>query len=423
MKILWITSIALPEHMMVIGCKGSVFGGWLTGLLFHLRRIPDLEIAVASPMSCRRFSKIEHDGVIFYSIPRSNRKLTQSIINDFQQAEKDFAPDVIHVHGSEYYQGRICADQYLKTPAVLSIQGILSGACEWSNGNLLQSELPFSLKELIRHHTLTDRRKAWQKRAEEEKHILQGFDFLAGRTEWDHAYVKWLNPEARYFHAGEILRPAFYRQDGKWSLPSMRRHSIFANLSSDPLKGGHILLRACELLSKHYPDLILNCTGIVRHQSRLLRTFIGNSYEAYLDRLVDQTGMRTRVHFKGYMTEEEMREELCSCHTFVSTSFIDNSPNALGEAQIMGVPIVATRVGGVESMVVNGKTGLLCMSGDPYVLAEKIDNIWQNDILAEKLSGAERTIAAERHSPQKIVDEVVKIYQEVAAVPPQKEKI
>ncbi len=408
--------MALPEHMTAMGGKGSVFGGWLTGLLSYLRKIPELEIAIACPVECRCFSKIEHDGVIFYSIPGNNRKLTRNMINDFQQAGNDFVPDVIHIHGSEYFQGRICTEKYLKAPAVLSLQGVMSGCYNWNNGNLFQEELPFSLKEFLRCQTLTKRRNAWRKRAEEEKHILQGFRFLAGRTEWDHTYVKWLNPEARYFHAGEILRSAFYQQNEKWNLHSVRRHSIFANLSNDPLKGGHILLRACELLSKRYPDLILNCTGIVRHQSELRRIFIGNSYEAYLDQLLEQTGMREQVHFKGHIPEEMIKEELRRCHTFVSASFIDNSPNALGEAQILGVPVVATRVGGVDSMVHDGETGLLCMSGDPYILAKKIDNIWQNDILAKELSASGRAVAEERHSPKRIVHEMLEIYKEVAAV-------
>jgi len=61
----------------------------------------------------------------------------------------------------------------------------------------------------------------------------------------------------------------------------------------------------------------------------------------------------------GSLEVNEMVEAMKISRFMVHPSYIDNSPNSICEAQILGLPVVATNVGGVESLIENGKTGLL----------------------------------------------------------------
>jgi len=66
----------------------------------------------------------------------------------------------------------------------------------------------------------------------------------------------------------------------------------------------------------------------------------------------------------GALNAQQMTEELAMSHVFVSPSFIDNSPNAVSEAQLIGMPVISTYTGGVPSLIEEGQTGLFFQTGD-----------------------------------------------------------
>ena len=84
-------------------------------------------------------------------------------------------------------------------------------------------------------------------------------------------------------------------------------------------------------------------------------------------------------------------------HVFVCPSFIENSPNSVGEAQLLGIPCIASFVGGVSDMVVDGETGLLYRFEEVEMLAAAVCRIFTDDKFAKRLSvdliGASREIS------------------------------
>src|SRR5206468_524360 len=81
---------------------------------------------------------------------------------------------------------------------------------------------------------------------------------------------------------------------------------------------------------------------------------------------------RRNLEFLGLKGAEEIAKCHLDAQVFVLPSENENSPNALAEAMVSGMPVIATRVGGIPSMIEDGKTGLLVALNNHIELAEKI---------------------------------------------------
>jgi glycosyltransferase involved in cell wall biosynthesis len=98
----------------------------------------------------------------------------------------------------------------------------------------------------------------------------------------------------------------------------------------------------------------------------------------------------------------------------VLCSLSEGSPNALLEAMAAGVPVVATRVGGVPEIVVHEESALLIEPGDTEGLTRSLDRVLTDRTLAEKLIQAARNRVREHHTPQARVARLASIYRDVA---------
>lgn len=108
-----------------------------------------------------------------------------------------------------------------------------------------------------------------------------------------------------------------------------------------------------------------------------------------------------------------MMRQMQRAHVFLSPSSIDNSPNAIGEATMIGIPIVTTPVGGVTSFLKDEETALFAPAGDPYMIAYQIKRIFDNDNLAITLSKNAQKIALERHDIDKTTKQYLNIYRQI----------
>jgi glycosyltransferase involved in cell wall biosynthesis len=107
-----------------------------------------------------------------------------------------------------------------------------------------------------------------------------------------------------------------------------------------------------------------------------------------------------------------MAERFLQSHVFVLPSYVENSPNSLGEAMMVGTPSVVSYCGGVGS-IVDDESALIFPIGDSQMLAFQIDRIFQSDALACELSDGARRIAGDRHDVEKTTDSYINIYEKV----------
>jgi glycosyltransferase involved in cell wall biosynthesis len=223
-----------------------------------------------------------------------------------------------------------------------------------------------------------------------------------GRTAWDRAHLRSVNPSAKYYHVGEILRRDF--KEYCWNISRCERHTVVYTNAGEPRRGVEVLLRALQIIQRHIPDAKLRLGGVGDRRG----------YHRFLRRTIAESGLSKSVELLGYMDGSAMSKELSRAHVFATASYADNSPNSLCEAMQVGLPCVATYVGGIPSLIKDRQTGLLFPAGDAPVLAEAISQVFRDDDFAIGLGRAARIEASERHAPQRVVTQLLNAYGDVA---------
>ena len=166
-----------------------------------------------------------------------------------------------------------------------------------------------------------------------------------------------------------------------------------------PQKGFDVLLRAMSLLIKreHPCDLILAGDGMEH---------------AALKRLADQLSLGDHVIFPGRVDHPTALRLFAGCELFVLPSRHEPFGIVNLEAMAAGKPVVATRVGGVPEIVVEGENGLLVAPEDPEALAEAIGRLLDDEALRRRL-GVTGRAKAQRFSWTAIADEYLNVYRAV----------
>lgn len=166
------------------------------------------------------------------------------------------------------------------------------------------------------------------------------------------------------------------------------------------LKGNDLILRTAKILKDFGFDFEWRVAGNK------------NSF-SFFEHIIGLRHSDLNINLLGFINANEVAKELSEADVYVHTSIIDNSPNSLCEAQLIGCPVIATNVGGIPQLVDNGKTGLLFPYNEPHTLAFTLMNIFGNKIQLEKLSKNEISASIIRHDEQKIMHRLIDIYSEI----------
>jgi len=381
-------------------------GGWMAALLGRMLK------DTGHSFACVSFGKTEkvlasHDNRIDCFIMPGNLfdRTSDHTLHAYRDLAGQWRPDLVHIHGTEAAYGLLTARGMVKCPALISLQGLMGPYSSWYHyfGNN-------SILEIVRMHRCVEilsMRGHWTgflragNIAQREKEIITGNRFFMGRTAWDRAYIRALNPSAAYYHGGELMRDAFWQE--RWSIGrARRRRIIFTNAGGYPRKGTETLLEAVKLLQPDFPDIQVGIAGSISRRS---------GYGRYVRRRIADLG-HTAIEL-GQLSAADMAKEMVKSHVFVSPSYIDNSPNAVCEAQLVGMPVISTYTGGVPSLVEHRRTGLFFPTGDAPMLAARLREIFDDDDLAVQLGGNAHTVAVRRHNPDSIVRETLTAYENV----------
>jgi len=173
----------------------------------------------------------------------------------------------------------------------------------------------------------------------------------------------------------------------------------------EPLKGIDILIRGMALITD---------------KSKVRLLIVGGDEEAgpEFDRLTaiaDEVGVRDLLTFAGSVPHDQMPNYYRSADVVVMPSFSESFGLVAVEAMASGVPVVVSRVGGLASTVVDGRTGYLIPWRCPEPFAEKIDLLLRNDSLRKALgtAGVERMRA---YSWDSVSEQLADLYDEILGI-------
>jgi glycosyltransferase involved in cell wall biosynthesis len=163
-------------------------------------------------------------------------------------------------------------------------------------------------------------------------------------------------------------------------------------------KGQTVLLSAFRILSDSLPGLSLKIAGEGEEREELRKQAVS-------------LGIEPQVEFSGYVRDVwEVYKEL---DVFVLPSHTEGIPLALLEAMAAGVPVVATRVGGVPEIVRDGQDGLLVPPRDPEAAAVAIRRILCEPTLRKTLSVNGRERVARHFSLGAMTESYFALYRKV----------
>jgi glycosyltransferase involved in cell wall biosynthesis len=183
-----------------------------------------------------------------------------------------------------------------------------------------------------------------------------------------------------------------------------------ANVSREP---GLVLFSGrCEV-GKGIFDL-LDAAGILRAQVPGLRIeCAGDGDIGKVERRAAALGLAARVKMRGWLSRCAGDELLSRASVFVLPSYAEGLPMSLLEAMAAGCPVVATPVGGIPDLVIDGVNGLLVPVGDPRALSEALARILHDSELARRLGRAARSTIESRYTAERSVDRLEQVYAEL----------
>ncbi len=418
MRVLWITNIILPPLCGHLGVAAPVVGGWMySSAKALLAGSDDIELAVATVYDGDKLQEHDIDGIKYFLLPmcgRSRTKYLRHMEPLWKKISAGYRPHLVHLHGTEFPFGLalLKADPELRT--VASLQGIVSAYGRYYTANIPFSDIfaSVTLRDVVRMDTIWHGQREFNRRGGMERDILGSVDHIIGRTSWDKAHAWAINPQAQYHFCNETLRDEFYKYT--WSYEKCEPHTIFLSQAGYPIKGLHQVLKAMPLVLKSYPDARLvvagqDITGGKSLLSRLKRT----GYGSYISRLIRRYGLEEKVTFTGFLDERQICEQYLKANIFVCPSSIENSPNSLGEAQLLGVPCLASYVGGVPDMM-RGDESHMYRFEEVEMLARKICELFESH--DDELLAKMRERALQRHDKMTNAVRLAEIYRKICNI-------
>lgn len=419
MKVLWLTNIILPEIANQISAPKPCGGGWIVGMANQITRINDVSLSVCFPiMNSHKIITGKLNNIAFYGFPNDNALPTvynEKVEICLKKIINKAKPDIIHIYGTEYPHTlamvRICEKLRIADKVVINLQGLCSIISQhYLCGIPIAARLFPSVRDVLKNDGFHRQSGNFMKRGTYEIEALKKVKYFIGRTDWDRACSNQINPSAKYFFCNEILRDEFYKHE--WCMQNCEKHSIFISQAAYPVKGFHFLLQALPVIIDRFPDTQVYVAGQNFVHTKQYK-WKNNSFGKYILKLIKKYHLEDYVTFTGSLDEKEMCERYIKSNVFVSPSSIENSPNSVGEAMLLGVPVVSSDVGGVKNLLTHGKEGFLYQHDAPYMLAHYVCEIFANDELALKFSNNARERAKITHNKEANVKTLIDIYNQI----------
>lgn len=429
MKVLWLCNIMLPFIAKSLGHKMVVKEGWLSGLsskLIQKKEDNNITLAICFPASDDfKFATGDHSlfikdsvkGVTYYAFREDTvhpEKYDASMEGSLLAIVKDFEPDIVHIFGTEYPHTLAMAKAFNRPERTLvGIQGLCGAIAEE-----YMADLPISIqkkktfRDMLKKDGLLEQQQKFVQRGKYEKEALALVGHVTGRTDFDREQTKKLAPQAKYHFMNETLRDEFYHDN--WNIDRIQRYSLFLSQGNYPIKGLHYVLDILPEMIEKYPEMVVYVAGdmITANQSMKDKIKI-SGYGKYLLNLIKKNKLEDHVKFLGKLNSDKICARYLKTHVFLCPSAIENSPNSVGEAMLLGVPVVSADVGGIHNLLTNNKDGILYDKNKPQQMKEAILRIFEDDKLAMSFSSNARAHANETHDAEKNYRRLLEIYHEI----------
>lgn len=311
---------------------------WMPVLLEELRAVAGLSLHVmVLRNNIARSHSFERHGVNYHvlKIPRMTRASSLFLVDTLvlKRALGRIRPDVVHAWGTE--RGAALVASRLGYPYLVTIQGLLT----W-----YQQIIPFTVYDSFV--------------AKLEQVALRRARWATTEAVFSAQYLRERYPQLNVMQVEHAPQRSFHQVERR---PQSKPLRFLTVGTLDYRKGSDLLFRALNQLLPQFPFEVV---------------VVGGSGGVFIDRLRAELspGLWERVRFRTGLSPAEVGQELAVATLKILPTRADTSPNAVKEAVVAGVPVVASRIGGIPDYVRPGENGLLFESGDLVSLVGAIQS-------------------------------------------------
>ena len=382
MKVLWVINQCIPAIARDLNIEVPNKEGWLTGLSERILEDKDnkIELSVFFNTDYAHSGLHEDSSIKSYGYCDDVEMAWEydfHLEKEFGGILEIFKPDIVHIFGTEYpHTLAVCRAFNNPKRTLIGIQGLCSVYADHYFDGLPDDVINAStLRDSLKKDNIKEQQKKFVLRGQNEIEAIKLAGNITGRTDWDRKHTGEINPEAEYYFMNETLRSVFY--DGKWDFEKCEKHSLFASQGDYPIKGLHVLLKALPKIKKDYPDVKLYVSGnkITGEDSFKKKILIG-SYGKYILKLIKEGGLEENVVFLGSLDASKMKERFLKSNAFISPSMMENSPNSVGEAMLLSMPVITSDVGGVRNLL-NDEEGFIYPPLDEDLLVRAVKKCFE----------------------------------------------
>ncbi len=389
MKVAWFAPYPPQYFSDQLNLTRNVVGQpstWIVTLSKALKEYCDIDLHIIS--LAREISSnqsISVDGIHYHFIKPPNGYFRVCTLLQWDRIRlkhelKMLKPDIVHAHGTE--QAYAYAAVTSGFPAIVTMQGIITELFKVEPLKPNWKKFSYCIIQFIERYT-----------------VKKGKYFIA-KTPFAENFINSISANTVIYNLPNPMPKVFFNVE---CINTSEAFKIVFVGTLSRAKGIEELLASMSFLIKDCPNIYLKIIGHTK------TPYVDN----FIKPLIREYGLEEHVDLAGFMRPEEIAKEFESAAILVLPSYMETSPNVVSEAMVAGVPVIASNVGGIPSLIEDGKTGLLVKPGDPVALADKIKNLFQNPEARRRLGDNAKHIARKKHGPEIIARETYKIYETV----------
>lgn len=414
MKVLFCVGFPVDLNNQISGT-----GNWITSLFKNLSSYDEanMELAICMIDHSAKSLEASMDGRFKkYTIPtRKGSKLKLLLANyalidlykdlhlKMNQIVIDFKPDIIQIFGYESQFVRLFGK--INIPIVIHFQGFKQAYDYKYFQRISKRELA---KETSIMSWLLGSAPFFALRRQFINYDLKNFDtklvkYVFGRTDWDRLCTKAISPDAKYFYCQEMLRKDFY--ENSWSYPENDCFQLFTITGEGSTKNLDMIFEVARLLDKYHPNF--------KYSWRIAGIDDSNT----VVKIMKKRGFRSNsIQFLGKLYSNNLVEEILKCNLYVYPSGMDNSPNSLMEAMLVGAPVLSNYAGGIDTIVEHGVTGFLVNEGEPYAMTGAIVELSNKKDFLNEIAFNSKKRSMIRNSHEGICNQLISGYKQILEI-------
>lgn len=322
---------------------------------------------------------------------------------DMAQAISRHKPEVVHVHNffPVLSPSIFSACNDANTPVVWTLHNFrvtCANGLLFRNGTVCEKCVSHSVFPAIRHRCY--------------RGSPLGSATVASMIAWHRFHGTWKDKVSRFIALNSFARDLYVRS----GIPE-NKISIKPNFVQDPqtlLADSHNYVREGALFvgrlsSEKGLDILIRAWRSIPH---IRLTIIGDGPE----RAAIERNAPPNVHFAGYKPSEEVRQAMAGAKALiVPSTWYENFPMTVVEAMALGTPVVASKLGALDSIIRDGANGLHFTPGDAEDLAAAVRRAFASPSLLEYIGSQARLMWEQDLSPQRNLTKLLEIYRMACA--------